>query len=197
MIPSKSARVPALPSATDTRTNKTKACVSSSQEAALEGYVHLVSDTLTKRVIPSPRWIKSWEALIHRRRACALISCPPKESNGREESRRLIKHPESLRLGRSAVIRLMQAGTRNKRCRQARPLTGRPDSKSESDQGRYALINAEPGRSRREALGLPSQGRHRPRSSLLAGSAPIREKTKNQSFQALLPRCLTNFIAST
>jgi hypothetical protein len=33
--------------------------------------------------------------------------------------------------------------------------------------GKETLINAEPGRSRRKALGLPSQGRHRPRSSLL------------------------------
>src|SRR5947209_2538871 len=32
--------------------------------------------------------------------------------------------------------------------------------------GKETLINAEPGRSRRKALGLPSQGRHRPRSSL-------------------------------
>jgi len=34
--------------------------------------------------------------------------------------------------------------------------------------GRYALINAEPGRSRRAALSRYRQGRHRPRSSLLA-----------------------------
>jgi hypothetical protein len=32
--------------------------------------------------------------------------------------------------------------------------------------GEGALINAEPGRSRRKALGLPSQRRHRPRSWL-------------------------------
>jgi hypothetical protein len=41
MIPLKSARVPASPSATGTRTDETKAGVSSSQEAASEGYVHL------------------------------------------------------------------------------------------------------------------------------------------------------------
>src|SRR5260370_28869712 len=52
-----------------------------------------------------------------------------------KRSRRLIKHPESLRLHGGAPRVLMQAGTRSKRCRQARPLTERLDSKSESDRG--------------------------------------------------------------
>src|SRR5216683_2514455 len=43
-------------------------------------------------------------------------------AGGREESRRLIKHPWSLRLGRGATKWLMP-GARSKRCRQARPLT--------------------------------------------------------------------------
>ncbi len=43
-------------------------------------------------------------------------------AGGREESRRLIKHPWSLKLGRGATKWLMP-GARSKRCRQARPLT--------------------------------------------------------------------------
>jgi hypothetical protein len=138
-------------------------------------------DTLTKHVISSPRWAKSWEALIHRRRACALISSPPEESNGREESRRLIKHPESLRLGRNAAIRLMQAGTRNKRCRENQPLTGRPDSKSESDQGTVCAHQCRTRSLSARSARPPRQGRHRPRSSLLAASSSICEKAKNGS----------------
>ena len=76
-----------------------------------------------------------------------------------------------LRHGRESITLLMQTGTRNKRCRQARPLTERLDSQSESDRGRCTLFNAEtPGRSRREALSRHRQGRHRPRSSLPAAS---------------------------
>ena len=56
--------------------------------------------------------------------------------SGWEGSRRLIKHPGSLRLGWGAETAHTQAGARNKRCRQARPLTGRLDSKSESDRSR-------------------------------------------------------------
>src|SRR6266446_4157170 len=52
-----------------------------------------------------------------------------------KRSRRLIKHPESLRLRLGAPIVLRQAGTRSKRCRENRPLTERLDSKSESDRG--------------------------------------------------------------
>ena len=141
-----------------------------------------VSDTLTKHVISSPRWVKSWEALIHRRRACALISCPPEESNGRDESRRLIKHPESLRLGRSAAIRLMQAGTRNKRCRENRPLTGRPDSKSESDQGTVCAHQCRT-RSLSAQSARPPQSRAASPALLLAGKffSAMREDEKSAS----------------
>jgi hypothetical protein len=62
---------------------------------------------------------------------------------------------------------LLMPGARNKRCCQARPLTGWVDSQSESDQGSVALINAET----LVTLGAerstrPGQGQHRPRDWL-------------------------------
>ncbi len=55
-------------------------------------------------------------------------------------------------------------GARNKRCRQARPLTGVGRLAERERPGlQKRFINAGPGRSRREALTHPGQGRHRPR----------------------------------
>src|SRR6266566_5939877 len=93
---------------------------------------------------------------------------------------RLIKHPWSLRLGGGAETLLMP-GARSKRCRQARPLTGWVDSaRARATGGQLRSSMQNPGRSRREALTHPSQGRHRPRSWL----------TETWAWMALcLPHC--------
>jgi hypothetical protein len=63
------------------------------------------------------------------------------------------------------------------------PWLGLVDSEHESDWGTEMSINAEPGRSRRGELPNPSQGRHRPRSSL-----PQKEGLRHEGgFRVIVP----------
>ena len=60
-----------------------------------------------------------------------------------------------------------QAGTRNKRCRRARPLVGVDRLGARERPGRCTSSMQNPVASRRAERITPNQGRHRPRSSLL------------------------------